>query len=1130
MITIRQITAYGLAAASQILLPCIILSPFLVIEALSANAAIAEAGDTRLAYGGNRDTRADAADRFQNVYAKGSHVPVRNLKFSHLTTNDGLSQAYVAAILQDRRGFMWFATRDGLNRYDGNTFVVYKSKPNDPDTLTSNFLHDVIEDDHGFLWVASNNGVSKFDPRTERCTRYLHDPNNPNTLAGGYVTSIIQDARGSLWFGTRDRGLDRFDPLAQRFTHYRKDDSDQPVGRIAQVIEDKQREIWFVGERGLFHLNQPSGEITRSRAVSKDLSAESMYEDEDGNFWILAESPIIALVKYDRKAERLTNYPLIDTTAVAQRWTAGGGSTKGSLAAEGRNGLWVPSSLGLSYFDRHKERFAYRFEHDETDPGSLDSNAIMSIYQDRGGVLWVGTENAGLNILDFRQQQFGLYQHRAQDPHSILPGRVKALYEEPNGILWIGYFPRALDRLDRNTGNITHYVPARDGENTLGEGTNVDHIYKDAAGYIWIAGGGAGLARFDERTGRFKHYRHDPEDPHSLIDDNAYVVYGDRSSRMWVGEQEGLSLYDPATDRFTNYRPDPNSVSSSANFITTIYQDRSGTLWLGVFSGALIRFDEKTTSFVSNSPDSHDPTKLNGSGLNSIHEDRSGTLWVGTFDGLYRYNRKNETFTRYTEAQGLPSSAIRCILEDQVGRLWLSTDKGISRFDPRRETFRNYDASDGLQSNEFSDGCYRSPDGEMFFGGTNGFNAFFPENLRDDSYVPPVAITSFKIFNKTVPIAPDSVLKKSVPYIDSLTLPYSDHIFSFEFAALSYANSQKNRYRYRLDRLEPDWNEVGSGQRLATYTNLDPGKYVFRVQASNSDGAWNQEGVSLPIRIMPPWWMTTWFRALCVVGVLTLLWGGYQFRVRQLQQQFALTLDARVAERTRIARDLHDTLLQDFQAVLPLFQVGIIKLPEGAGESRKTLEQALDQAEHAISVGRDAIKGLRISTIEKNDLAMAIRTAGEELAAAEKERDSVSFELLVEGTTRELHPILRDEIYRLATEALRNAFRHADPKNVEVEIRYDERYFRLRVRDDGKGIPSDILNRDSREGHYGLPGMRERAKLVGGKLTIWTEQDSGTEIELVIPGTKAYPRSIRCLWYFGRRSAIETDSNERIGP
>ena len=301
----------------------------------------------------------------------------------------------------------------------------------------------------------------------------------------------------------------------------------------------------------------------------------------------------------------------------------------------------------------------------------------------------------------------------------------------------------------------------------------------------------------------------------------------------------------------------------------------------------LSRYDDKTKTFANYTPDSRDPHRLNGGDISAIHEDRTGTLWLGASDGLYRYNRQDETFTRYTESQGLPSSAIQGILEDKAGRLWISTKNGISRFDPQTETFRNYDVSDGLQANDFSQACYtQGSDGEMFFGGSNGFNAFFPENVRDNAYVPPVVITSFKIFNKPVPVGANSVLKKAIPYVDSLTLSYRDNVFSFEFAALSYANSQKNRYRYKLEGLEPGWNEVGSKQRLATYTNLDPGKYVFRVQGSNSDGVWNEEGVSLPIVITPPWWRTNWFRALFAVVLLTLLWAAYQLRVRQLAAQF----------------------------------------------------------------------------------------------------------------------------------------------------------------------------------------------------------------------------------------------------
>jgi PAS domain S-box-containing protein len=834
----------------------------------------------------DRDRRTDPPpSHFQNIHAQAGPARVTELRFTHLTTNDGLSQGYVTAILQDRLGFMWFATRDGLNRYDGNSFAVYKNSPNDPGSLSSNFIQDLIEDDHGDLWIATNTGLNKFDPTTERATRYLHDPSNPNSIGGAYVTSIARDGRGYLWFGTQANGLDKFDPSTGTFFHYRNDSDGLFVGAITQVIQGSQGDIWFVGDRGLFRLNPQTGQITRPFATRNGLSADSVYEDDTGDLWMLTHSPIVGLVKYDRHSERLTKYPLAAGNVGVLASTMNGGSLNGKLLADGQNGFWVPSSQGLYYFDRRAERFTYRSQHDESNRDSLDSDAVMSVYQDRSGVLWVGTENTGLNILNFRQEQFIHYRHRPSDPNSLSPGRVKAIYEDRNGVLWVGLYPRALNRLDRKTGQIIHYVPKPGDGNSLGEGTNIDSLYKDAAGYLWVGGGGSGLDRFDERTGRSKHYRHNPDDPNSLISDNVYTIYGDRNSRMWVGGQYGLSRFDPARDRFTNYRPVPDNPVSLLNWVWTIYQDRSGTLWLGTFGGALIRFDDKTKAFLIYAPDPRDPHKLNGGGITTIHEDRTGTLWLGGFGGLYRYNRESGTFTRYTESQGLPSSTIRCIQEDGVGRLWLSTQKGVSRFDPRMGTFRNYDVSDGLQSNEFSDGCYQGPDGEIFFGGSNGFNAFFPENVRDNPYVPPVVITSFKTFNKTVPIGAKSVLKKAIPYLDSLTLSYRDYVFSFEFAALSYANSQKNRYRYKLEPLEPGWNEVGREQRLATYTNLEPGKYAFRVQGSNSDGVWNEQGVSLVIVVTPPWWKTRWFRALGLAALLASLWAAYQIRVRQLQEQ-----------------------------------------------------------------------------------------------------------------------------------------------------------------------------------------------------------------------------------------------------
>ena len=1074
-------------------------SPALAAETRPSNTPVAHeqnVSSLRLPSATPEMSRDSAALPDQTLRTQGDYARAKDLRFAHLTTSDGLSQSNVKAILQDARGFMWFATQDGLDRYDGNTFVIYKHNPNDPASLSANVVMDMIEDDQGYLWIATyTGGVNKFDPRTERFTRYRHDPRNPNSISGDSVNSIARDSRGYLWLGTEASGLDKFSPTSGRFTHYLNDSEGVFVGRITHVIEGRDQDIWFVGERGLFHLNPATGQITRPPATRNGLGADYVYQDEFGNFWILAYAPIVGLVKYDPHTEKLTKYP-VATGAV--------GLVSSKLFDDRGKGLWVPSSVGLYYFDRRTEHMTRLFRHDESNPDSLSDNGVISIYQDRGGVLWVGTEKGGANVLNFQQKQFGRYMHRPGDPNSLSPGRVTAIYPDAKGILWIGSSPRALDRLDRKTGQVTHYVVGLDDRNSTEKGTDVNSIYKDARGYVWLGGWGGGVDRLDERTGQVKHYRHNPGDPNSLPSNHVLRIFADRSGQLWIGHIYGVARLDPVTEQFTYYRPDPRNPTISGNAALAFYQERSGTLWVGRGEGVLSRYDDTTGTFKNYTPDSRDPHALQGGDISAIHEDRAGTLWLGAIDGLYRYNRQSETFTRYTESQGLPSSVIQGILEDKLGRLWLSTKNGISRFDPTTETFRNYDVSDGLQANEFSQACYaQSPDGEMFFGGSNGLNAFFPEEIRDNPYVPPLVLTSFKIFNEPIATGTNSVLKKAVPYVDSLTLSYRDSIFSFEFAALSYANSHKNRYRYKLEGLEPGWNEVSSKQRLATYTNLDPGKYVFRVQGSNSDGVWNEEGVSLPIVILPPWWKSNWFRALSGTMLVAFVWAAYELRVRQLRREFNTVIDTRVSERTRIARELHDTLLQSLQALLFQYQAARNLFAGGSPRAMQVLDATIDRTEQAIAEGRDAIHDLRSDNLGQHTLPELFSMAVSELTESQADHTLPTFGVTVEGERRTLDPTIREETYRIGLELLRNALRHANADRIEAELRYDRDNLRLRIRDDGKGMDRALLQQNI-TGHWGLRGVRERAERMGAQLDVWSEAGAGTEFQITIPAAIAY--------------------------
>jgi signal transduction histidine kinase len=423
-----------------------------------------------------------------------------------------------------------------------------------------------------------------------------------------------------------------------------------------------------------------------------------------------------------------------------------------------------------------------------------------------------------------------------------------------------------------------------------------------------------------------------------------------------------------------------------------------------------------------------------------------------------------------------------------------------------------------LPGDEFGEAVYyKSAGGEMFFGGVKGVTAFYPEKVADRPFVPPVVLTDFSLFNNPVPIGGKSPLKKSITYTDSLTLSHKQNIFTLEFSALSFASPARTRYRYLLEGLETQWNETTATHRLITYTTLPAAEYHFRVQSGDSSGGWSEPGLTLGIRVLPPLWNTWQFKTLCAVISLALLWLAYRFRARQMQHEFNVRLEGRVEERLRVARELHDTMLQTFQAALIQMQVACNLFSRRPEEAVKALQRAIDTSAEAIAEGREAIQQLRSSATLTNDIAGAIGGMGKELAAGETNTSAASFALQVEGQTRDVHAIVRDEICRVAFEAMRNAFRHAQAGRIEVDLWYDDRQLRLRVRDNGKGIDQKILE-DGVAGHWGVHGMRERAKVIGGDLAVWSELNSGTEVELVVPAMIAYQtRSATRTSWFSRK-------------
>jgi PAS domain S-box-containing protein len=800
-------------------------------------------------------------------------VDGKGIRFTQLSKDQGLSQTRVIQIVQDDQGFMWFGSQYGLNRYDGYKFEVFKHEPGNPNSLSGVFISSLFKDRSGSLWVGCDEFLDKFDPVTETFTHYRIDTSDAQGETVP-VTQISQDHVGALWLSTL-RGLFRFDPSTGQMMRYRHD-ANNPFSlssdEVKQTGEDRTGTFWVVTSEGLDAFDRDKGRVALHIQLHEPREM-SFHEDHSGVFWI-AHATGGGLEVFDRKTNTLTHY------SFHEGHVADALPTGVMAMLEDRDGtMWFATlGNGLLDFDRKGRKFI-RYRHDPTNPDSLGQDDVAALFQDREGNIWAGLHMMAPTRFSTRPPLFEKFKNEPGNPNSMSGTMVNSIYEDRQGILWIGSID-ALNRIDRNTGQYTFY-------RNLGPGARPrpTTIAEDRSGFLWVGTGGLGLIHFAPKTGQFKKFRHSPTDPFSLSSDNVAQLLIDHAGGLWVATFDGLDHLDPATSHFTVYKPDPRGPS---HIDLAVQEDPQGALWIGTHSSGLQRFDPVTHRFtVSYKHNADDPTSLSNNRVNSVYFDHSATMWVGTQDGLDRFEPKTGGFKTYYEQDGLPGNLVSCILEDERGNLWLSTNNGLSVFDPATQAFKNYFTADGLPGADLSGwgACSKGPSGEMFFGGFDGGVAFHPDKVVDSPYVPPVVLTDFRLFDRPVTVGTGSVLRKSVGYTSALSLSHNQNIFSLEFSALSYFNSPTNRYRYKLDGLDHQWHEVGSNQRLVTYTTLPARTYTFRVQGATSRGAWSEPGVELRLEILPPWWRTWWFRGLCTAAFLGLLWVLYQSRIQQVRRQ-----------------------------------------------------------------------------------------------------------------------------------------------------------------------------------------------------------------------------------------------------
>ncbi len=755
--------------------------------------------------------------------------------FEHLSVRQGLSQADVNCIFQDSRGFVWLGTQDGLNRYDGYGFRIYKHDPRDSLSLNDSWIVSIGETPDGTLWIGTrgkSRSLNRFNRFAETFAQVPADSAPLKGIKTSAVRPSYEDALGGIWSGTIGSGLIRRDSRSGGTTTFRHDPADPGSladDRVYAVAGDHLGEIWVATHEGLDRFDRKTGSFVHFTHDDKNPGSLS-----DNWVWPIFE----------------------DRTGV----------------------LWVGTIRGgLNRFDRQTERFAH-FRHEETDPRSIGNDRLYSIYQDASGLMWVGTAEHGVDRFQPEHNAFAHYARVPSAPGSLISNDVVSAFVTRSGGTWIGT-RGGLEKLDRAARTFTLYTHDPSNPRSIADNT-VECIVEDGTGLLWLGTFAGGLDRFDPKSGVFVHFKHDAANPKSLSDNRVYALCEDRTGKLWAGTYGGgLNCLDRSSGTFTCYAHSDSAPGSLATpGVFALCEDHEGVLWVGTFGGGLDRFEGGSGTFTHFRHDDADPGSLSNDLVACLYEDHTGTLWAGTAGGLNRLDRVTGKFKRYTQKDGLPDDVIFGILGDDRGNLWMSTNKGLAELDPLHGTFRTFDENDGLQGNEFNQGAYGADPrtGEMYFGGGNGFNLFHPDSVLSNPFMPPVVFSSFTRYTNDDKDG-KPIEEKGIGAKPEVLLSYKDNVAIFEFAALNYYNTFKNQYAYRLEGYNDNWIRLGTDHR-ATFTNLDGGSYTLRVRGSNNDGLWNEQGASLRLVITPPWWRTRW-----AYGAYALVFLGALYLVRRFE-------------------------------------------------------------------------------------------------------------------------------------------------------------------------------------------------------------------------------------------------------
>lgn len=1052
-----------------------------------------------------------------------------DILFSRLDINNGLSHNQVNTIIKDRQGFMWFGTMSGLNRYDGTSFKTFRHIQNDSSSLHDNFINKLIEDPEGSIWISTRNNFSIYNPINESFSRQLPEYLRDSPVPLNNITDCYQDNNNNWWILTNGTSTYCFNYKSKQFTTLKStiiDPQHSSTTSINSIVQDSKGNFWIIRSDGVLEKfdSKTLKSIYYNDYFNKTKGIDnfySMFIDSDNDIWIYTTNKADGVYWFQNNSKSFTH--LSDNTGDIKLLT----NIIRCIVQDNNHNVWIGTDHGgINILNKKTKKVSYILSNTDNE-NSLSQNTITSLYKDNTGIIWIGTFKKGINYYHENLIKFRLVKHQPSNPNSLGYDDVNCFADDASGNLWIGTNNGGLFYYDRKNEKFTNYKHNPSNPGSISNDIIVK-LYIDKQQKLWIGTYFGGLDCYDGKT--FTHYKQDPSNSLSISDNRIWEIFEDSKNNFWIGTLGGgLELFDRTKGFFYHYRlGDQNSVHS--NYIIYIAEDKNRNLWIGTANGVDI-LDYQTGRFIHHEHENSNQKSLSNNNVICILADSRGLIWVGTREGLNLYNESEKNFNTYTTNNGLPDNTIQTILEDNMGKIWISTPNGIASITVINKDQKgninikcnSYDKSDGLQGKEFNEkASLKTKQGELIFGGSNGFNIFSPQAININNNAPKIVLTNLRIFNKNIDVNEKInghlILKQSITQTQKLVLKYSENMFSIDFAALNYLHPEKNKYLYKLEGFNKDWISTSDILRRATYTNLDPGDYVFRVKASNDDGIWNETGTSIKIKVRPPF-----YRSIYAIILYILLLTGALILARKILLERA-RMRFRIEAERHEAQRLHDldmvkikfftNVSHEFRTPLSLILAPIEKIIKNTHDVeqkkqflliQRNAKRLLNLVNQLLDFRRMEVQEFKLNPVSQDIVAFTKDITYSFSDISEKKNIQLLFHSNVESITIQFDT---DKFEKIIFNLLSNAFKftHEGGKIVvDIEYNHDEnkQWLEIKVKDTGIGIAKDKHERIfeqffqseasgnmvSQGSGIGLSLAKEFVRLHNG--SIWVESEPG---------------------------------------